>query len=85
MALIKEIRSPEKTVLAILITPPDNLRSKIRPAPTHTERIAILVRNMVLALEPIVLKNKYSKVAQSKPAAIPKIHNDFCCIIKKIN
>ena len=83
MARMREISSPEKTVRPILITPPRSLRSKMRPAPTNMARMAILVMNMVLALELVVLKNRYSKIAHSNPAKIPKTQSDFCCISEK--
>ena len=80
MALMKEINKPEKTVRAMLTTPPDNFLNKIRPAPIQMHKMAILVINIVLALEPVVLKNRYSKTAHSMPATIPKIQSDFCFI-----
>jgi hypothetical protein len=69
---------PVNNVREMLIVPPRSFFAKISPKTIQRVKIIILERNITLAFDSELLKNKYSKIADKTPANKPKIQLDFC-------
>ena len=68
----------------MLIVPPSNFLAKISPKTMHKVRINIFERNMVLAFDSELLKNRYSKIADKIPAKIPKMGQKIVKFLKNV-